>query len=87
MVTALTSDLPKKLKLICACAIPLAMVAEVMTISRAGVTIMSLFLFGSTISTIKFRITPRPIAGALLVMLGFGGPACYAGKTLLELFG
>jgi hypothetical protein len=87
MVTALTSDLPWKLKFICACAIPLAMVAEVMTISRAGVTIMALVLFGATVSTIRFRVTPRLIGGTLVVVLGVTALAAKSWKTLSERFG
>lgn len=87
MVAALTSELPKKLKLICACAIPLALVAEIMTISRAGVTIMSLVLFGATVSTIKFRLNPRMIAGTLVVVLGVAGLAAKSWNTLSTRFG
>lgn len=87
MVAALTSSLPKKLKFICACAIPLAMVAEVMTISRAGVTIMGLVLFGATISTIKFRFSPRMIGGTLVVVLGVTGLVAKSWNTLATRFG
>jgi O-antigen ligase/polysaccharide polymerase Wzy-like membrane protein len=86
MVAALTSQLPKKLKLICACAIPLAMVAEIMTISRAGVTIMALVLFGATITTVKFRVTPRTITATLVILLGVSGLAAKSWKTLAERF-
>jgi len=87
MVAALTSQLPKKLKLICACAIPLALVAEIMTISRAGVTIMSLILFGATVTTVKFRITPKTVAATLVILLGVTGLAAKSWKTLAQRFG
>lgn len=87
MVAALTSRLPKRLKLLCALAIPLALVAEVMTISRAGVTIMALVLFGATITTVSFKITPRSIAISLVVVLGVTGIAAKSWKTLKERFG
>lgn len=87
MVAALTSQLSKKLKLLCACAIPLALVAEIMTISRAGVTIMALVLFGATISTIKFRITPRTIGMTLVIILGVAGLAAKSWNTLAQRFG
>jgi hypothetical protein len=87
MVTALTSRLPKALKVMCAWAIPLAMVAEIMTISRAGVIIMSIVLFGATLSTIQFRVTPRTVAATLVVVLGVAGLALKSWKTLSERFG
>jgi len=86
MVVALTSQLPRMLKLLCACAIPLALVAEVMTISRAGVTIISLVLFAATITTIRYRITPRMIGMTLVVVLGVTGIAAKSWKTLSERF-
>jgi hypothetical protein len=86
MVAALTSDLPRKLKFVCACAIPLAMVAVIMTISRAGVTIMALVLFLTTITTIKIRVTPKTIAATLIIILGVTGLAAKSWKTLAERF-
>ena len=86
MVAALTSNLPRKLKFLCACAIPLAMVAEIMTISRAGVTIMALVLFLTTITTVKIRLTPKTIAATLLIILGVTGLAAKSWKTLAERF-
>jgi hypothetical protein len=87
MVTALTSRLPRVLKWLCACAIPLALVAEIMTISRAGVAIMALVLFLAVISTIKFQITPRTVAITLVVLVGVAGLAAKSWKTLSERFG
>jgi hypothetical protein len=86
MVAALASNLPLKLKFVCACAIPLALVAEVMTISRAGVTIMSLVLFLTTITTVKIRINPKTIAATLVIVLGVAGLAAKSWKTLSERF-
>jgi hypothetical protein len=87
MVVALTSQLPRILKLLCACALPLALVAEVMTISRAGVTIISLVLFAATIATIRYRITPRMIGMTLVVVIGVTGLAAKSWKTLSQRFG
>jgi hypothetical protein len=86
MVVALTSQLPRMLKLLCACALPLALVAEVMTISRAGVTIISLVLFAATIATIRYRITPRMIGVTLVVVVGVTGLAAKSWKTLSQRF-
>ena len=87
MVAALTSRLPKALKFICACALPLALVTEVMTISRAGVTIMALVLFATTVATIRYRITPQAIGISLVVVVGVTGIAAKSWKTLAERFG
>ncbi|HLH56511.1 MAG TPA: O-antigen ligase family protein [Verrucomicrobiae bacterium] len=87
MVAALTAQLPNKLKLVCAAAIPLAMVAEVMTISRAGVTIMSLVLFLTTVATIRYRVSPKLIAGTFIVVLGVAGLAAKSWNTLATRFG
>jgi hypothetical protein len=62
------------------------MVAEIMTISRAGVTIMSLVLFGAAVSTVKFRITPRNVAIALVTILGVVGLGAKSWNTLSERF-
>ena len=86
MVAALTSNFPRKLKFLCACAIPLAMVAEIMTISRAGVTIMGLVLFLTTITTVRIRVTPKTIIATLLIILGVTGLAAKSWKTLAERF-
>src|ERR1051326_1499337 len=82
MVTALTARLPKLLKLICALAIPLAMVAEIMTISRAGVVIMGLLLLLAALATISFRITARKVVLAMVVCMGVTGLLAKSWKTL-----
>jgi hypothetical protein len=87
LVTALTSRLPKGLKYLCAVAIPLALVAEVMTISRAGVTIMAILLFAATVSTIQFRITLRSVVITFVVLLGVTGLAAKSWNTLSQRFG
>lgn len=86
MVAALTSTLPVLLRALCALAIPLAMVAEVMTISRAGVTIMGLVLFGTAVSTVRFRINVKTVSITLLVVLGVTGVVAKSWKTLSERF-
>jgi hypothetical protein len=87
MVAALTSRLPPTLKLLCACALPLVLVAEIMTISRAGVIIMSLVLFAAAITTIRYRITPGIVGISLVVIVGVSGLAAKSWKTLAERFG
>lgn len=82
MVTALNARLPKMLKVLCAAVIPLAMVAEIMTISRAGVIIMGLLLLSATLATISFQITARKVVLTLLVCLGVTGILAKSWKTL-----
>lgn len=86
MVTALTSRLPRSLKLMCAATIPLAMVAEILTISRAGVTVMGLMLFGAAVTTMSFRLTPRRIILCVVIILGVTGLVAKSWKTLGERF-
>jgi hypothetical protein len=86
MVTAITSRIPKLLKIPCILALPLALVAEIMTISRAGVVIMGLLLFAATITTISLRITVRKVVLALVISLGITGIVAKSWKTLGERF-
>jgi hypothetical protein len=86
MVTALTSRLPVVIKCLCAVAIPLAMIAELMTISRAGVMILAFLLFTATVSTISYRITLRRVTIALVIILGVTGLTAKSWKTLQERF-
>ncbi len=86
MVAAVGSKIPTPLKLLCVAAIPCAAVAEILTISRAGVIIMSLVLFGTMIAIVPYRINARNIALALVVVLGAGGLAAKSWKTLQARF-
>ena len=86
MVTAITSRLPKLLKLVCILVIPLALVAEILTISRAGVTIMALLLFCAAVATISFQITARKAILSVVVCLGVIGLIAKSWKTLGERF-
>lgn len=73
MVAALNCRFPKWLKFFCAGAIPLACVAEVLTISRAGSIILPLILLATMLAVISYRITPRKVVvTALVVALGAG---------------
>lgn len=73
MVAAVNSQLPKLLKLFCAGAIPMACVAEVLTISRAGSIILPVVLLGSTLATMSYRVTVRKVVITCLVLLGAAG--------------
>ncbi len=82
MVAAVTSAIPKPLKLFCALTIPLACVGEILTISRAGVIILGVVLLGATLSTASLRFRPRTIVCALVILLGAGGLLAKSWKTL-----
>jgi hypothetical protein len=86
MIAALTSNLPKWLKLACAGAVPLALVAEILTISRAGIAVMGMVLAGVTVCTARFRVTPRTLAIAAVVAVGFAGLLAKSWKTLQARF-
>ncbi len=73
MVVAINSQFPKLLKLFCAGAIPLACVAEVLTISRAGSIMLPTVLLGATLATMSYRVTLRKVVIASLVVLGGAG--------------
>jgi len=82
LVAAFNSRLPAITKGLCAAGIALASVAEILTISRAGVIILALTLLGATLATVSFRITPKKIAICLLVVVGAGGLAAKSWSTL-----
>jgi len=81
-VAAFNSRIPKLLKLLCILAIPLASVAMILTISRAGVVILGLVLAGVTLWTVSYRLTPRRIAMSLVIILAATGVMAKSWKTL-----
>ncbi len=86
LVAAVNASIPKWLKLFCAAAISLACVAEVLTISRAGITILGLVLVGTILFTASFKLRPRTIGIALLAVLGAAGLLGKSWKTLAARF-
>ena len=68
MVAALGSRFPKWLKAFCVGAIPLACVAEVLTISRAGSIILPLALVATTLAVISYRVTVRKVFVTVVVV-------------------
>jgi hypothetical protein len=86
MVAAANSRIPTALKLLCAGAIPLACVAEVLTISRAGSIILPLMLLGATLATMSYRITTRKIVIGLLVVAGAAGITAKGWHSLTSRF-
>jgi hypothetical protein len=87
MVAAITSRFSRLLRLICAGAILLACIAEVLTISRAGSVILPLVLLATTLATISYRITARKIIITLLVLGAAAGIATKGWHSLTSRFG
>jgi len=85
-VAALNSRIPKILKWACAGTIVLAVLAEILTISRAGVVIIAAVLLGTTLATMSWRITSRKIIIVGVVCLGVAGVAAKSWKTLKARF-
>jgi hypothetical protein len=85
-VAAFNSKIPLWLKMICAGTIMLATVAEILTISRAGVVIIALVLLGATLTTMSWQITLRKVAIASVVMLGAGAVTAKSWNTLKARF-
>src|SRR5580658_1902234 len=73
LVAAVNSRLPAWLKAFCAAGIALACVAEILTISRAGVVIIASMLAGAALCTASYRVTPRSIAICGVVALAAAG--------------
>jgi hypothetical protein len=67
-VAAMNSETSKKLKFVAAVALLFAIVAEVLTISRAGVAAMAVVLFGTTFACLSFKLTARKVATALVAV-------------------
>jgi hypothetical protein len=86
MVAALNCRFPRSLKMFCAGAIPLACVAEVLTISRAGSIILPVVLLATTLAVIPYRITVRKAVVTILVVVLAGGIAAKGWHSLTTRF-
>jgi hypothetical protein len=87
LVAAVNSRLPALLKTLCASGIALACVAEILTISRAGVVILALMLTGAAACTVSYRLTPRKIVVCCFIALVAAGVTAKSWKTLQARFG
>jgi hypothetical protein len=85
-VAAINSQVPKWLKGLATLAIMLACVGMVLTISRAGVVIISLVLLATTLATISYRVTLQKFAIGLCVLVGASGIAMKSWNTLKARF-
>ena len=86
LVAAVNSRLRPSLKGLCAAGIVLACVAEILTISRAGVVILAGMLAGAAVCTASYRVTPRRIAICGVIALAAGGITAKSWKSLRERF-
>lgn len=86
LVAAFNSDWPKQIKAACACVLPLVCVAEILTISRAGVVILPMVLLGTALATMSFRITPRKLAIVSIALMGVTAITAKAWNSLLDRF-
>src|SRR5262249_8571034 len=64
----------------------LAVLAEVLTISRAGVVSMATVLLGTTLATMSWKITARKFIITAVVIVGVSGIAAKSWKTLQARF-
>jgi hypothetical protein len=86
LVAGLNSRVPTPLKLLCALVIPLVCVAEILTISRAGVITISIVLLGATLATASLRLTQRTVACGIVIVLGAAGMLAKSWNTLSTRF-
>lgn len=87
LCAATMSKLPKWTQRLCIVAIALSLVGVILTISRAGFFAWGIVMFGATLATMSWRITPKKIAIAFAVMACVGGMVAYSWKTLDQRIG
>ncbi len=86
LVAAVNCRVSAMLRMLCAAGIALACVAEILTISRAGVIILATMLGGAALATASYRLTPRKIALCAVIGRAAAGLVAKSGKTLGERF-
>ena len=86
LVAGLNSRIDRSLKILCALVIPLACVGEILTISRAGLITIGIVLLATTLTTMSWRVTPRKVACAMVILLGAAGMLAKSWKTLSTRF-
>lgn len=87
MAAVINSRVPSILKYLSTAAIGLAVIGEVLTISRAGVIILASVLGATALATMSYRMTIRKFAITLMVISAGCGIAAKAWKTFQERFG
>jgi O-Antigen ligase len=72
-VAAINCSISRRLKIFCAVAVALAGVAEVLTLSRAGVIIIAMVMFGAMLCTMSYQFNVKKVVyGLLIVSLAAG---------------
>jgi hypothetical protein len=87
LVAAVNARLPRFLRILCGAGIALACIAEILTISRAGVIILASMTACGAAATASYRMTPRKIVVCGLIVLAAGGVVAKSWKTLATRFG
>jgi O-Antigen ligase len=85
-VAAVNARFPWSLKTLASAAIALAFVGVILTISRAGVVAIVLVLAACALATFNYRVTPRRLAMALLIVLAGVGIGAKSWNTLKARF-
>ena len=86
LVAAVNSRLAGWLKALCGAGIVLACLAEILTISRAGVIIMASMLAGAAVCTASYRVTPRRIGLCLVVLVAAMAVTAKSWHTMSQRF-
>ncbi len=86
LAAAINSRFPLPLRGLCALALALGCVAEIMTISRAGITDLILVLTGVTAATMSYRLTARKLVWTCLIGVAAIAVAAKAWHTVMSRF-
>ncbi len=87
LVAGIMSNLPYYIRAIATAAIGSAAVALLLTLSRAGVPIFGLVMFGTALLCMSWKITPRKLLLAVFVLLCAGGLLASVWGNLKERYG
>ncbi len=87
LVAALNSRISLFQKMMCAAGIGLVCIAEILTISRAGVVTLAMMLLGTALCTMSWKIDARKVAIVVTVVLGAVGIIAKSWHSLGERFG
>jgi O-antigen ligase len=85
-VAAINSSFPRYIRYFSLLIIPMAAVAVVATLSRAGIPIFAMVMIGATLVCMSWKITLRKIAGFIIVLVGFTALLALSWDTFKERF-
>jgi hypothetical protein len=86
LAAAINSRFALPLRGLCALALALGCVAEVMTISRAGISDLLLVLTGVAVTTMSYRLTARKLVWTCLIAVAATAVAAKAWHTVMSRF-